>query len=72
MNHTKTFLFILLLSDIILSCEKQSKNTNDMLNVSVCDYKTQYYVLVTAGNGILFIDISTGEIKDSYETDFEI
>lgn len=36
------------------------------------DKETNCYVMVTPQNDILFIDIQSGEIKDSYAIDFEI
>ena len=40
--------------------------------ISGFDPETNCYILVTAENEILFIDIETGEIKDSYQIDFDI
>jgi len=40
--------------------------------VSGFDSETNCYILVNSQNEILFIDIESGEIKDSYQLDFDI
>ena len=40
--------------------------------VSEYDWESNCYILVNPQNEILFIDIESGEIVDSYKLDFEI
>lgn len=56
-----------------LTSKVEIKERNDYYGcVSGLDKETNCYILVNPQNEILFIDIESGEIKDSYTLDFEI
>ncbi len=56
-----------------LTSKVEIKEKNDYYGcVYGIDKETNCYILVNSQNKILFIDIESGEIKDSYTLDFEI
>jgi outer membrane protein assembly factor BamB len=57
--------------ELLRNVQIQERN-NYYMCVSGYDSETGCYILVTPENRILFIDIASGEIKESYETDFQI
>lgn len=69
----KNYIEIIDIETGALTSKVEIKERNDYYGcVSGLDKETNCYILVNPQNEILFIDIESGEIKDSYTLDFEI
>jgi hypothetical protein len=69
----KNYIEIIDIKTGALSSKVEIKKRNDYYGcVSGLDELTNCFIIVNPKNEILFIDIQSGEIKDSYKLDFEI